>query len=152
MARAMIGNAYISGGMSLLVVDKIRDTYIISLQKYKDGFYIQFPFIPIHQSLLADFIESAKPMGTFTPASIENSLEMWKEHESCYFTIPPAEIWDLAMCVLRDNGRELEDYRQDAYILFPPIFPGNPERLNGDEDIVHYCSEPIGKMFDRRNN
>lgn len=148
----MIGNAYKLDGMALLVVDKIRDTYIISLQKYRSGIYIQFPFVPIHKSFLQEFVESAEFAGKFTPASIEHSLELWRQHQSCYFTLPPKDIWDMAVYILSDSGKKVEEFRVDDYILFPPIFPGTPSTLNGSEGIVYSCSETIGQMSDANNN
>jgi len=140
----MIGNAYQLGYLSILVINRIRDIYIVALQKRVASTIAQFPFVPVHTSVMEDFIESAKLIGTGVPASIEESFKLWERYGSAYFTIPPEEIWDIGISLLSEE-KDLQDFAKGEYFLFPPIFPATKDSLTEFEGAAGIIDHKIGE-------
>jgi len=101
----MTGNAYQLEDLSILVINRIRDIYIVALQKSVAGTIAQFPFVPVHTSVMEEFVSSAELIGTGVPASIEESFKLWERYGSAYFTISPEEIWTLGVSCLENGGK-----------------------------------------------
>lgn len=147
----MINNAYRLENISLLAIERVRDIYIVALQKYVDGMYAQFPFVPIHKSVVEEFVSSAELVGTGVTSSIDDSREIWEKHGSAYFTIPPKEIWNIGISLLRQE-KELSDFRIEGYFLFPPIYPATTEILQDFEGIAAIMDHVIGEKSDINSN
>jgi hypothetical protein len=148
----MLHNAYVFDEISLLVIERIRDIYIVSLQKSVLGMYAQFPFVPIHKSILEEFVSSAELIGTVLPSSTEASMEIWEKYGSAYFTVSPKEIWKIGISVMAKSGKDLLDYRHENYFLFPPVFPGTMDTLDGFDGKVGVIDHVIGEKCDPSNN
>ena len=124
----MIGNAYQLESLSILVINRIRDIYIVAIQKSVAGTIAQFPFVPVHTSVVEEFVSSAEQVGTGVPSSIEESFKLWEKYGSAYFTIPPEEIWSIGISLL-SQGKSLQDFAKGEYFLFPPVFPTTRDTL-----------------------
>jgi hypothetical protein len=148
----MIGNAYQLGRLSILVINRIRDIYIVALQKSVAGTIAQFPFVPIHTSVMEEFVSSAELIGTGVPASIEKSFKRWEEGGGCYFTISPEEIWTLGVSCLENGGKKPKDYVRDNYFLFPPVWPGTMDSLDNFEGDYVVLDHSIGEKSNPVSN
>ena len=148
----MIGNAYQLEKLYILVIDRIRDIYIVGLQKSVAGMVAQFPFVPVHTSVMEDFVESARLIGTGVPASIEESFNLWERCGSAYFTIPPEEIWAIGVSCLEKNGKKPKDYVKDNYYIFPPVWPGNMDGIDNFEGDYVILDHTIGQKFNPVSN
>jgi hypothetical protein len=140
----MIGNAYQLEDLSILVINRIRDIYIVALQKIVAGVVAQFPFVPIHTSVMEEFVESARLIGTGVPSSIEESFKLWEGYGSAYFTIPPEEIWSIGISLLREV-KDLQDFNKGEYFLFPPVFPATRDVLPVFEGVAGIVDHKIGE-------
>jgi hypothetical protein len=140
----MIGNAYQLGRLSILVINRIRDIYIVALQKSVVGTIAQFPFVPVHKSVMEDFVESARLIGTGVPSPIEESFKLWEKYGSAYFTIPPEEIWSLGISLLSEV-KDLQDFNKGEYFLFPPVFPATRDVLPDFEGVAGIVDHKIGE-------
>jgi hypothetical protein len=140
----MIGNAYQLEGLSILVINRIRDIYIVALQKSLAGVVAQFPFVPVHKSVMEEFVESARLIGTGVPSSIEESFKLWERYGSAYFTIPPEEIWSIGISLLSE-GKDLQDFNKGEYFLFPPVFPTTRDVLPDFEGVAGIVDHKIGE-------
>jgi hypothetical protein len=148
----MIGNAYQLGHLSILVINRIRDIYIVALQKGVAGTIAQFPFVPIHKSVLEEFVSSAELIGTGVPASIEESFKLWERCGSAYFTISPKEIWAIGVLCLEKAGKKPKDYIKGNYYLFHPVWPGSMDALDNFEGDYLVLDHSIGEKFNPVSN
>ena len=112
----------------------------------------QFPFVPVHTSVMEDFVESARLIGTGVPASIEESFNLWERCGSAYFTIPPEEIWAIGVSCLEKNGKKPKDYVKDNYYIFPPVWPGNMDGIDNFEGDYVILDHTIGQKFNPVSN
>jgi len=148
----MIGNAYQLEDLSILVINRIRDIYIVALQKSVVGTIAQFPFVPVHTSVVEDFVESARLIGTGVPSPIEESFKLWERYGSAYFTIPPEEIWAIGVSCLEKAGKKPKDYVRDTYFLFPPVWPGSMDTLDIFEGDYLILDHSIGEKSNPVSN
>jgi hypothetical protein len=147
----MIGNAYQLERLSILVINRIRDIYIVALQKSVAGTIAQFPFVPVHTSVVEEFVSSAEQVGTGVPSSIEESFKLWEKYGSAYFTIPPKEIWSIGISLL-SQGKSLQDFAKGEYFLFPPVFPATRDTLIEFEGATGIVDHKIGEKSDVVSN
>lgn len=149
----MIGKAYQLGNLSIMIIDRIRDSYIVALQKVssKTGNVAQFPFVPIHKGIVEEFVQSAEFIGDGVPSSIDGSLKLWEQYRSAYFTIRPEEIWDIGVSLL-SKEKELKEFAVGENFLFPPIFPAHIDDLDGLEGISGIMDRAIGEKSSPHSN
>lgn len=148
----MIGNAYQLENLSILVINRIRDIYIVGLQKSVAGTIAQFPFVPVHTSVVEEFVSSAELIGTGVSTSIEESFKLWEKYGSAYFTISPKEIWAIGVSCLEKNGKKPKDYVKGNYYLFPPVWPGDVNILDDFEGDHLILDHSIGQKFNPVSN
>lgn len=148
----MIGNAYQLEKLYILVINRIRDIYIVGLQKVVNGAIAQFPFVPVHTSVMEEFVSSAELIGTGVASPIEESFKLWEKCGSAYFTISPEEIWAIGVSCLEKNGKKPKDYVKDNYYLFPPVWPGNIDGLDNFEGDYVILDHTIGQKFNPVSN
>lgn len=125
-----MGKTYHLDGLSVLVVDSIKDVRIIALQKRVD-LTAQFPFVPVHKDVLADFMTEARAGSEFEPNDISETLALWREDGASYFTIPIPDIWILGIQLLKSTGEKPSKYIQQGAFCFSPIWPSNNESGSG---------------------
>ena len=144
----VMGKTYHLDGLSVLVVDSIKDVRIIALQKRVD-LIAQFPFVPVHKDVLADFVVEARRGPEFEPNDISETLALWQKDGAAYFTIPIPDIWTLGIQLLKAAGKKPSEYIRQEVFCFSPIWPSNNECGIGHYFKMH---EVIGATHNSSSN
>jgi hypothetical protein len=98
--------------ISILLVKKVADAWIISAQICVEGVVIQAPFLPITEQCLLGFTDNAKYMGDFVPPDISEYLDQWLNYctEHSFQSVFKTSVEELAEVIhyIHEQGQTIK--------------------------------------------